>query len=72
MANRTTSKPSQAYKGNGQHRWEDVCAPSDSTQNGMTSRLRVPGGWIYSVYHGPTDGETALFVPMPAVVKHEV
>lgn len=52
----------QTYKGNGHHNWEHVSA--------TTWRLRVPGGWIYSTGQGETPA--MAFVPMPAVVKHEV
>lgn len=54
-------KPSQAYKGNGNHSW-DVVVPK------MTDRLRVPGGYIYR----DIQSCAAVFVPMPDVVKHKV
>lgn len=60
------SKPSQAYKGNGQHDWEPVLPPS--TDFVQVRRLRVPGGWLY----GTDDEGTMTFVPMPEVVKHKV
>jgi hypothetical protein len=50
----------QEYKGNGNHEWEDVV--------GFTSRLRVPGGWLYR--DGPS--ETMCFVPVPEVVGYAV
>lgn len=45
----------QIYKGNGKHEWEPVIEG--------TKRLRVPGGFIYTVhYSGP------IFVPLPEMV----
>lgn len=62
-------KPSQAYEGNGKHVWED--AVQREHLDGHTYRLRVPGGWLYSVVN--EDGSSSLaFVPMPIVVKHKV
>jgi hypothetical protein len=62
---------SQEYRGNGNHKWEDVYGGPDS----RTTRLRVPGGWLYSVHTNTENDDellTTTFVPMPAVVKHEV
>lgn len=62
----------QTYKGNGRHDWEIVNTNSMGTTT--TGRLRVPGGWLYQVvteYDGVSYTDMA-FVPMPAVVKHEV
>ena len=52
----------EKYLGNGAHSWENVV--------GLTTRLRVPGGWIYSI----DDGETfdAVFVPLPTVLGYAV
>ena len=60
----------QEYRGNGQHEWEIV----HKWDGGYTSRLRVPGGWIYAVMAETTEGAQMnnVFVPMPAVVKHKV
>lgn len=58
---KATKKPSQAYKGNGNHEWERSAY--------QTSRLRVPGGYLY-LYTGINN--TMAFVPMPEVVKHKV
>jgi hypothetical protein len=49
----------QAYRGNGNHAWERV------TDN--TTRLRVPGGWLYRTY-ATTGGYAMAFVPTPAHV----
>jgi len=53
----------QAYQGNGKHEWEFV---ADGTE-----RLRVPGGWIYSVAYDDNTS-SAVFVPVPEVVGYVV
>ena len=55
-------KGAQEYKGNGKHEWERV------EKDGVTDRLRVPGGWLYR------DGfhNTVSFVPMPDVVGYKI
>lgn len=58
---------SQEYRGNGEHEWEPV---HYALGNGKTSRLRVPGGWLYRHTYGAND--VIAFVPMPEVVKHKV
>lgn len=72
MAAKKLSKPSQAYKGNGAHAWEVVTKEVVAGRYGAplsrtTSRLRVPGGYLYRV-----TGFAMSFVPMPGVVKHKV
>lgn len=64
----------QSYHGNGQHTWEEVCEISNGKLGSLTTRLRVPGGWLYSVALSTADGvlATTVFVPMPEVVKHAV
>ena len=52
----------EKYQGNGSHTWEKVV--------GFTTRLRVPGGWIYDVSDG--DVSTPVFVPLPAVLGYAV
>lgn len=61
------TKPSQAYKGNGKHTWEMVTGRDRTLHVASTTRLRVPGGWLYKPY-----GSASVFVPMPEVVKHKV
>lgn len=61
-AGKAPSKAKQAYKGNGKHQWEKV------TTN--TERLRVPDGWLYSVYQGVARAVT--FVPLPKIVGHAI
>lgn len=69
-----SDKQSQRYLGNGNHKWEVVY------QNPMifTQRLRVPGGWLYSVSVADVVGDepkvraSTTFVPMPEVVSHKV
>jgi hypothetical protein len=53
----------QEYRGNGNHHWEKV--------TGTTMRLRVPGGWLYSIdlY---SECPSATFVPVPEVVGYAV
>jgi hypothetical protein len=71
---------SQEYRGNGEHKWEDVGSPSiTDTKLAHTQRLRVPGGWLYrdTIFTEHSDGTTnfavnVVFVPMPEVVKHAV
>lgn len=53
----------QEYKGNGEHEWEPV---TDGTE-----RLRVPGGWLYTVSFDDGDATTA-FVPVPTAVGYAV
>jgi hypothetical protein len=50
----------EKYLGNGNHKWEIVVP-------GFTSRLRVPGGWIYNVEEGDS-----VFVPLPAALGYAV
>lgn len=62
---------SQEYRGNGNHEWETVY----DTPRAITERLRVPGGWLYSVerYEGDTPVfMNTVFVALPEVVKHKV
>jgi len=72
---------SQEYRGNGAHQWEvvDTDINEEQRRGDQTMRLRVPGGWLYrnAVSVGLSDGgvimnHNTVFVPMPAVVKHEV
>ena len=60
-----TPRGPQAYKGNGNHDWENVTDGSISSYR--TTRLRVPGGFLYR--YG--DGDP-VFVPMPDVVGYVV
>lgn len=53
----------QEYKGNGNHEWETVAEG--------TERLRVPGGWLYSVAYDD-DTSSAVFVPVPNVVGYHI
>jgi hypothetical protein len=69
----------QDYRGNGGHDWELVIYRSGGDQIiDDTSRLRVPGGWLYrnwavGLVNGKDKGfVTMTFVPMPEVVKHKV
>lgn len=57
---KTKKRPhgAQEYKGNGKHGWEEV--------TGVTSRLRVPGGWLYETEC------SVVFVPVPAAVGYAV
>lgn len=61
---RTPPKGPQQYRENGNHEWEAV---ADGGLAG-TTRLRVPGGWLYR------DGRTVttVFVPMPDTVGYVV
>jgi hypothetical protein len=59
------AKPDQSYKGNGKHTWE--CVVVGGVLSPRTERLRVPGGWLYK-----PRATSAVFVPMPEVVKHKV
>lgn len=52
----------QEYKGNGKHAWEAVI--------GDTSRLRVPGGWLYRSF--TSTGVNTAFVPVPQAVGYSV
>jgi len=63
MSEKKRPHGAQEYKGNGEHDWEDV---ADGTE-----RLRVPGGWIYSV---ASDDNTsaAVLVAVPTVVGYAV
>lgn len=54
----------QEYNGNGNHEWEPV------TQDETTERLRVPGGWLYSVAYD--DVTNTVFVPTPSVVGYPI
>lgn len=67
MVTKKTAKPSQAYKGNGNHAWESVVDVGYDRMRPCTIRLRVPGGYLYRVF-----GSGTTFVPMPEVVKHKV
>jgi hypothetical protein len=59
----------QEYKGNGKHEWEFV---TDDFDTGVvTTRLRVPGGWLYRDY-GDTDTSHPVFVPVPEAVGYVV
>jgi hypothetical protein len=69
----------QDYRGNGEHGWERVQLSMDGADFDYTSRLRVPGGWLYRNTFAMSDaGEitgpfvNVTFVPMPEVVKHKV
>jgi hypothetical protein len=59
-----SEQQSQEYRGNGQHKWEGVLMEGGHA----VSRLRVPGGWLYK----DMMVRSTVFVPMPAVVKHQV
>lgn len=59
-----SKEQSQEYRGNGNHTWE----PVTGTPGYYVTRLRVPGGWIYSDHRNSSN----VFVPMPEVVKHAV
>ena len=58
-----TWKGKQAYKGNGKHTWEIV----NKTNGTKTLRLRVPGGWLYTVDDKQNLTITTTFVPMPDI-----
>ena len=64
----------QEYKGNGNHKWEEVSV--DAKGAGHTYRLRVPGGWLYRTVstddRGYTDAQSSCFVPMPDTVGYAV
>ena len=57
---RKAPRGAQAYRGNGEHAWEQV---TDDCQ-----RLRVPGGWLYS----DESHMSLAFVPVPSVVGYAV
>jgi hypothetical protein len=66
---RKAPRGAQAYRGNGQHDWEDVTADGD------TKRLRVPGGWLYATVsrvNGKVKDTNKVFVPVPDVVGYAV
>ena len=75
-----SKEQSQEYRGNGEHKWEDVGRPAiTESKLAHVQRLRVPGGWLYrdTIFTEHRGGDTSfavnvVFVPMPAVVKHEV
>ena len=65
----------QAYKGNGKHTWEIVHSAANAMVMENTTRLRVPGGWLYRACILTKDGDTltssvmsTTFVPLPAVL----
>jgi hypothetical protein len=60
----------QKYLGNGKHEWETSVDYSGDA--GHTERLRVPGGWLYSVENGDNFCPSVVFVPIPEVVKYRV
>jgi hypothetical protein len=65
----------QEYKGNGNHKWEEVTV--DAKGAGHTYRLRVVGGWLYrTVSAAPIAGSapsvSVVFVPMPDTVGYAV
>jgi hypothetical protein len=60
-------KGPQAYKGNGKHTWESV----DRTDDIVTTRLRVPGGWLYRVARNEFT-KSVTFVPVPEVVGYSI
>lgn len=62
---RRAPKGPQAYKGNGNHKWELVAAGDDGTQPSSIYRLRVPGGWLYGKRIG-----SLTFVAMPEIVGY--
>lgn len=65
------SNGNQKYLGNGKHEWESVVAGrKEDDYNGEVSRLRVPGGWLYSVCNYGDSPDTLVFVPLPTVVRH--
>lgn len=58
-------------------KWTDVCSETDKRGHvrTVTTRLKVPGGWIYRtvehdrdeyVHRGPVISAALVFVPMPA------
>lgn len=66
-----SKKPSQAYKGNGKHSWEEVTPglhSAYSRREPQVMRLRVIGGYLYRAL----GCGAPVFVPMPEVVKHKV
>ncbi|TAJ97129.1 MAG: hypothetical protein EPO10_26505 [Reyranella sp.] len=76
---RTAPKGAQAYKGNGNHKWEEVT--TDPKGAGYTYRLRVPGGWLYRTvttvpgYLGEEPipvAQSTVFVPVSDVVGYAV
>jgi hypothetical protein len=58
-------KGPQAYKGNGKHDWQEACQGSPGEYR--TTRLRVPGGFLYRYGDG-----APVFVPMPEIVGYVV
>lgn len=68
----------QEYRGNGKHKWELVTSNQDAARvtGSMTTRLRVPGGWLYqtgSIVGGKLTGApTSVFVPVPDAVGYAV
>lgn len=50
----------QTYLGNGHHKWEPVTEE--------TSRLRVPGGWLYTAWSTQLKTQSTVFVPLPAAL----
>lgn len=65
----------QSYEGNGKHGWEHVVTVDNRPRSyDETTRLRVPGGWLYAntVQRGVVTATTMTFVPLPAVlVQHK-
>lgn len=52
----------QTYKGNGNHAWEPVANDASC----VTTRLRVPGGWLYHSRNKMYGFTSQSFVPLPA------
>jgi hypothetical protein len=73
-------KGAQAYRGNGQHKWEPVT--EDTKGAGYTYRLRVPGGWVYRTVttlpkltefdEDTPMAQSTVFVPVPDVVGYAI
>jgi hypothetical protein len=42
--------------------WEEI---SNGEGPASVWRMRVPGGWIYTVHHSYNGSESAVFVPEP-------
>jgi hypothetical protein len=62
---KSTKRPhgAQQYLGNENHEWEPVVEG--------TERLRVPGGWLYSV-SWEDGGGTMTFVPVPNILGYAI
>lgn len=76
VAKKRSPNGAQAYKGNGNHKWEAVT--EDPKGAGATYRLRVAGGFVYRTvsYAAPNSpvvaAQSTTFVPMPDVVGYAI